>query len=92
MLYRDATYYDNQRRGEVDFVIEYGDKLMPIEVKSGKDYQKHTALANMMKDYPESLYDAVVLCHGNVEEDGNISYDSIYMIRFIMPVENNINI
>lgn len=85
-------YYNNKRRGEVDFVIAIGDKVMPIEVKSGKDYQKHTALTNLMKDYPNSLYDAVVLCNGNVEVDGVISYMPIYMIMFIKPVESNIGV
>ncbi len=85
-------YYNNKRRGEVDFVISLGDKVMPIEVKSGKDYQKHTALTNLMKDYPGSLYDAVVLCNGNVEVDGEISYVPIYMTMFIKPVESNIGV
>ncbi len=85
-------YYNNKRRGEVDFVIALGDKVMPLEVKSGKDYQKHTALTNLMNDYPNSLYDAVVLCNGNVEVDGDISYVPIYMIMFIEPVESNIGV
>ena len=65
---------------------------MPIEVKSGKDYQKHTALVNLMTDYPDSLYDAVVLCNGNVETSGNITYLPIYMIMFIRPVESDIGV
>ncbi len=85
-------YYNNKRRGEVDFVIGLGDKVMPIEVKSGKDYQKHTALTNLMADYPQSLYDAIVLCNGNVEVVGNITYIPIYMIMFIKPTESNIGI
>lgn len=85
-------YYNNKRRGEVDFVIAFGDKVMPIEVKSGKDFQKHTALLNLMKDYPDSLCDATVLCNGNIEEEGAISYIPVYMIMFIKPVESNIGI
>jgi len=85
-------YYNNKRRGEVDFVISLGDKVMPVEVKSGKDYQRHTALTNLMKDYPNSLYDAIVLYNGNVEVSGNISYIPIYMIMFIKPIESNIGV
>ncbi len=85
-------YYNNKRRGEVDFVIAHEDRVMPIEVKSGKDYQKHAALVNLMKDYPESLYDAIVLCNGNMEVDGDISYMPIYMIMFIKPTESNIGV
>ncbi|MDE5998232.1 MAG: AAA family ATPase [Muribaculaceae bacterium] len=85
-------YYNNKRRGEVDFVIAFGGKVMPIEVKSGKDYQKHTALINLMIDFPESLYDAMVLCNGNIEVDGKITYIPIYMIMFIKPIDNNVGV
>ena len=85
-------YYNNKRRGEVDFVISIGDKVMPIEVKSGKDYQSHTALNNLMTDYPDSLYDAIVLSNGNVEIGNRITYLPIYMVMFIQPLESNIGI
>lgn len=45
-----------------------------------------------MKDYPDSLCDATVLCNGNIEEEGAISYIPVYMIMFIKPVESNIGI
>lgn len=85
-------YYNNKRRGEVDFVISLGDKVMPIEVKSGKDYQKHAALSNLMADYPHSIYDAIVLCNSNIERSGDITYMPIYMIMFIKPIESNIGV
>lgn len=85
-------YYNNKRRGEIDFVISIGDKVMPIEVKSGKDYQQHTALANLMADYPDSLYDAIVLCNGNVEVKDKIVYMPVYMVMFIKPLESNIGV
>ena len=39
-------YYDNRSKGEVDFLIEdyEGLSVVPIEVKSGKDYMVHSAL------------------------------------------------
>ena len=85
-------YYNNKRRGEVDFVISIGGKVMPIEVKSGKDYQRHTALCNLMSDYPDSLYDPLVLCNGNVEIVGKITYLPIYMVMFIKRQESNIGV
>lgn len=85
-------YYNNKRRGEVDFVISLGDKVMPIEVKSGKDYQRHTALTNLMADYPDSVYDAVVLCNGNLEVSGRITYIPIYMVMFIRPMESDVGV
>jgi len=85
-------YYNNKRRGEVDFVISIGDKVLPIEVKSGKDFRRHAALTNLMTDYPESVYDAIVLCNGNVETLGNIFYLPIYMIMFIKPIVSDIGV
>ena len=41
-------YYNNKKRGEIDFVIELDGKVLPIEVKSGKDYESHRALSNIM--------------------------------------------
>lgn len=85
-------YYNNKRRGEVDFVISIGDKVIPIEVKSGKGYQRHAALMNLMSDYRDSLYDCIVLCNGNVEVSGRITYMPIYMVMFIKPQESNIGV
>lgn len=85
-------YYNNKRRGEIDFVISIGDKITLIEVKSGKDYKNHTALSNLMSDYPNSGYDAIVLCNGNVDMSENITYLPIYMLMFIQPKESNIGV
>ncbi len=85
-------YYNKKRRGEVDFIIGMGESVLPIEVKSGKDFQKHAALKNIMQDYPQSLKEGLVLCNGNVKEEGNITYVPIYMMMFIQPVQSNLGI
>lgn len=41
-------YYNNKKKGELDFVIEQSGKVLSIEVKSGKDYEKHSALYNVI--------------------------------------------
>lgn len=40
-------YYNNKRQGELDFVIEQNGEVLPLEVKSGKDYERHKALTNV---------------------------------------------
>lgn len=85
-------YYNNKRRGEVDFVVYAGDKIVPIEVKSGKDYQRHAALKNMMSDYADVKYDPIVFCNGNVADSDGIIYMPIYMIMFLKPVESSIGV
>lgn len=46
----DLYYYNNNRLGELDFLVEYEGKVLPIEIKSGKDYERHAALNNCMKN------------------------------------------
>lgn len=85
-------YYNNKRRGEVDFVVSINGEVVPIEVKSGKDYHNHTALSNIMADYPNTPYNPIVLCTGNIEVVGQITYMPLYMIMFIKPQEANIGV
>jgi hypothetical protein len=68
----------------VDFVIEAGDgTVLPIEVKSGKDYERHNALANIMDNEEYNLGKAIILCNDNVSVQGKKTYLPIYMTTFI---------
>lgn len=79
----DLYYYNNKRLGELDFVIEYHGEVMPIEVKSGKDYDRHNALTNVMESAEYDIPKALVLCNDNVKVDGKIVYMPIYMLMFL---------
>ena len=76
-------YYNSKKFGELDFVIEYKGKVLPIEVKSGKNYQRHSALNNIMDISNYSIEEAFVLSNYNVEVKGNLVYYPIYMLMFI---------
>lgn len=76
-------YFNSKKTGEVDFVIEYNGKIMPIEVKSGKDYRKHSALINVIDTPNYSIDEAIVLSNYNVSVSGKITYYPIYMLMFI---------
>ncbi len=76
-------YYNNKKYGELDFVIEYKGRVLPIEVKSGKDYKRHSALSNIMNISNDSVDEAFVLTNYNVETKDNIVYYPIYMLMFI---------
>ena len=41
-------YYNNKRRGEVDFVLSIGGEAVPVEIKSGKSYTEHRALSGLI--------------------------------------------
>lgn len=79
-------YYDNRQRGEVDFLIDDYNQLsvMPIEVKSGKDYTIHSALNKLLSvpDYHIQM-GCVVSNSQRVQQIGNVLYIPIYYIMFI---------
>lgn len=79
-------YYDNRKNGEVDFIIDnYEDlSMLPIEVKSGKDYTVHSALNNLMKNDNYKANTAYVLSNERtVKENDKIVYFPIYYVMFI---------
>ena len=81
---RDLHYFRNKKLGEVDFVCERGGgAVLPIEVKSGKDYKRHSALNNVMSSPNYEIEQAVVLCEENVNENGRVLYLPAYMVMFV---------
>ena len=68
---------------ELDFLFKDDGRLSVIEVKSGNDYRRHTALDNACANNPGKLYRRFVLCKGNVEAaDDGIIYLPLYMTIF----------
>ena len=81
-------YYNNKKRGELDVVVELDSKVLPIEVKSGKDYEIHRALSNIMDCGEYDLPQAIVFNNDNLQVVGKIVYAPIYMVMFLE--KNNI--
>ncbi len=80
-------YYNSNRLGELDFVIEYKGHVLPIEVKSGRDYELHSALNNVLENAEFEMEEAFVFANCNIKTEGKITYLPIYMASFID--ENN---
>lgn len=76
-------YYNNKKRGELDFLIEIEGSVLPIEVKSGKKYEIHRALANIMDCKEYQLSEAVVFNNENLKVNGKLIYAPIYMVMFL---------
>lgn len=76
-------YFNSKKQGELDFVIEYNDSVLPIEVKSGKDYERHNALKNVMENKDYKIKKAFVLCNENIKCDNKILYLPVYMVMFM---------
>lgn len=81
-------YYDNKQKGEVDFLVDDYSELsvLPIEVKSGKDYKVHSALDNFMKAADYHIKKSIVLSNERrVVEENGVVYMPVYYIAFILP-------
>lgn len=79
-------YYDNKKNGEVDFLIDSVDlmSVLPIEVKSGKDYYIHTALNNLLKVDEYKITNGIVFSNEEkVYNNGNVIYMPIYYVMFL---------
>ncbi|MDE6257463.1 MAG: AAA family ATPase [Muribaculaceae bacterium] len=78
-------YYDNRTRGEVDFLYDDFDSLsvVPLEVKSGKDYKRHVAVSRFVSNEEYGIKEGFVLSNsGVVEKLGKITYVPVYFSLF----------
>lgn len=76
-------YYNNKRRGEIDFVVELHGTVLPIEVKSGKDYESHRALTNILECEEYDIPEAIIFNNDNLRVVDNRIYAPIYMVMFV---------
>lgn len=87
----DLYYYDNKKNGEVDYLIDDADTLsiIPIEVKSGKDYTVHSALDRFISNDDYNVKKAYVLSNEREVfiKDG-ITYIPIYYVMFLQNISN----
>lgn len=82
----DLYYFNSKKQGELDFVVEQNGNVLPIEIKSGKDYTKHAALSNVMANDEYDIKQAYVFHNGNISTKGKIAYLPIYMLMFVQKV------
>ena len=81
-------YFDNKKKGEVDFLVNDYDTLtvIPLEVISGKDYQVHAALNSLVTSQEHPIQTAIVLSNDRqVQEKEGILYLPVYYSMFLAP-------
>lgn len=79
-------YYDNKQKGEVDFLIDDFNSLtvLPIEVKSGKDYTEHSALTKFLETPDYSVDRAIVFSNERkVYKKKGVTYFPIYYCMYL---------
>ncbi|MCQ2327199.1 MAG: AAA family ATPase [Bacteroidales bacterium] len=86
----DLFYYDNAKKGEVDYLVNNVAEMtvLPIEVKSGKDYTSHKALDRLLTDKEYNIPSGIVLDNEReVYTKGNVTYMPIYYVMCIERAE-----
>lgn len=78
--FENLYYFNNKKHGKVDFLIEYENDVLPIEIKSGKDYQTHSAMSYFCEN---KFSKGFVFSDYNFSISNNICYYPIYMMMFI---------
>lgn len=82
-------YYDNKKKGEVDFLIDDFKRLQafPLEIKSGKDYKIHSALDSFLSTAEYNIHEAIVFSNErNVLVENGITYMPVYYSMFLTNV------
>lgn len=79
-------YYDNKKKGEVDFLVDDHDNLtvLPLEIKSGKNYTEHSALTNFLETVDYGINRAVVFSNEReIFKKKGVTYLPIYYCMFL---------
>jgi len=95
-IYPHLYYYNSNRKGEIDFLFETDSgTVIPIEVKSGKDYKLHTALNNLLETDEYGIEFAYVLSEGNLsigERKGKPVYYLPLYLTFCLSFEKSLDL
>lgn len=67
---------------EIDFLISVGNKLCPIEVKSG-NYRNHKSLDLFCDKFSSRIKDKYIIHTKDFKYENGITYIPIYMVPFL---------
>lgn len=76
-------YFNTKKFGEIDFVCQIDQHVHLVEIKSGNDYKKHSALSKVASVSNWVFDQSFVFCKGNIEEENGILYLPYYLIGFL---------
>jgi hypothetical protein len=78
-LEKQALYYwTSMGTAEVDFMLEYRNNILPLEVKAGTSLKKKSLLSYENKYHPQLLLRTSLM---NLKHDGKLANYPLYMIR-----------
>lgn len=79
-------YFDNKKKGEVDFLVDDHDNLtaLPMEVKSGKNYTEHSALSSFLETPDYGIDRAIVFSNEReIFKKKGVTYLPVYYCMFL---------
>lgn len=78
----ELYYYDSKKIGELDFILQKGLSTELLEIKSGNDFKKHSAMDRALKVDNWKFDKSIVFSKSNIQKEENILYLPWYMIMF----------
>lgn len=82
-FYSRYSLEDAANRMEIDFLIRRGNALCPIEVKSGKNWAKHSSLDKFRTKFRDRIGEAFILYTKDLQMKDSIVHLPIYMSMFL---------
>lgn len=82
----ELYYYDRKKVGEVDYLLDDYESLnvLPLEIKSGKDYSSFRALPKLLMDNNYKMTKGYILSNEReIKTVDKITYYPIYFIMFL---------
>lgn len=84
-----SYYYNSHSIGELDFLIEENLHVVPIEVKSGKDYTKHSALNKVVENDEYEVEKAYIFANCDISISRKYLYMPVYMVICLFAKRQN---
>ncbi len=78
-----AYYWRSEGIAEVDFLVEYWNKILPLEVKSGINPRSKSMSVYMQKNKPETFYRSSLL---NLKKEDRIINIPLYAISLFSQI------
>ena len=82
LVFAKFMHRDSPNPQEVDFLIAGGNRVVPIEVKSGTS-SRHKSLDRFMDRFADRAGRAYVIHSKDLRVDGDVTYIPIYMTMFL---------
>ena len=68
---------------EIDLLVRRGDRICPVEVKSGRNYARHSSLDKFRAKFGDRLGESFILYAKDVMKKDGITHLPLYMASLL---------